>query len=259
MKARVQGFVEAGRMTQEEADSVIVSSLHGQYRVKYREQIAARKAEEAAKMAEERQRQLERTSNTLDVEREEAEQLRTRNQAMLQQLGSLRDKTQHATFQLAHLFNKCDDITKGNHLSRNGINWPTEPSPVAFYLFYAIGVPIGSWPPDDSDAPDVKKAFHSVNSFLHVDKALGYLDALGGEEKLRDISAVLATSKEIVEKYIAENNDATEKQHFLNQCWETAKYRVLKAMRLNSNTIPPFFLSFLVDEAAAHIAKCVQK
>src|SRR5204862_5134019 len=74
-KARVQGFVEAGRMTQDEADSVILSELHDQYRVKYQKEIANRKAEMSLK-------ELKVTSNNLNMQQQQNEQFRQRNDKM---------------------------------------------------------------------------------------------------------------------------------------------------------------------------------
>jgi hypothetical protein len=230
-KAKVQGFVEAGRMTQKEADSVILSGLHGQYRVKYQKEMADRKAEMSLK-------ELEVTNK------------------MKEAFRHLQASAQQSTYTLTSIFNCDADATKINHLQRNGFDWPTEPSILAFYLLYAAGVPIGSWPPDGANAPDVKVAFHAVTLFLHPDKALRYHVAFGGDEKIKEISATLMASKCELENYLASPGDsADEKRQFLNQNWETAKYKILKAMRPNSDTIPPFFISYLIDEAASKLPK----
>ena len=39
LKAQLMGFVAANKMTQDEMDSVMLSRLHGHYRVRYREDI----------------------------------------------------------------------------------------------------------------------------------------------------------------------------------------------------------------------------
>lgn len=159
-KAKVQGFVEAGRMTQEEADSVILSGLHGQYRVKYQKEMADRKAEMSLK-------ELEVTNNNLNMQRQQNERFRQRTDKMKEAFHHLQTSAQQSTYTLTSIFNCDADATKINHLQRNGFDWPTEPSILAFYLFYAAGVPIGNWPPDGANAPDVKVAFHAVTLFLH--------------------------------------------------------------------------------------------
>ena len=61
LRARLAEHLAEGRMTQDDVDSVLLSRLHGQYRVKYREGISERKRLEA-------EAELERTDANLRKE-----------------------------------------------------------------------------------------------------------------------------------------------------------------------------------------------
>jgi hypothetical protein len=249
LKAQLEGFVNAGKMTQDEADSVMVNRLHGQYRVKYREEVAERKRREGIA-------QLETLQATHDNERQTFEQLKARTLEFRNQIFNLRDHARGLTNTISEIFNPESDIMTTNHLERNGFIWPTVPSPQAFYFLYAIGVPISCWPPDNTGPPDLSLAFQAASLFLHPDKGLQYKNALGGEDKLKDISQTLIASRDIVKSFL-EDGDGTdiEKRNYLGGLWEVAKYKVLKAMRPNSSSIPPFLISYLVDDASRKSAQ----
>jgi len=239
-----------GKLTQEEADSIILSRSYGSYRTKYRLEI-----EERIKA----QQQMNRAALEQDLEQQRRNyaELRDRALAIKAQCDDAKSyvETQHNI--LSGLFNPDDHITDTNHLERNNFRWPSEPSTLAFYLIYAAASPIAYWPPDGSDAPDVVLAYRTACRFIHPDKALNYANALGGQQKMTDISAVLQGSKEAVLTFLSAETEGLieEKKLHLKQEWELAKFRVLKAMIPNSSSFPPFFISYLVDTAASKIQK----
>lgn len=242
--ATIQGFVLAGRMTQDDADKTILTHLHGQYRVEYREKIARRKAEEEAAA-----RLTEKETN------------QARQGLIVDQFEKVAANAVASARILALSFLPIEEVNSSNLkpiLERTGFAWPDSPSPLAFYQVYSMVIPVGLWPSDGENAPDVKSAANSVNSFIHGDKItqLGYGAALGGEQKATEIHQIFLASTNEVKKYLANKRlKAEDKQEFLNQCWESAKYAALKAMRLNSTTLPPFFIAHSVDQAALRISK----
>lgn len=236
-------------MTQDEADSMMVNRLHGQYRIKYREEVAERKRHEGII-------QLEILQATRDNEQQTFEQLKARILEFRNQIFNLRDHARDLTNTISEIFNPESDIMMMNHLERNGFIWPTVPSSQTFYFLYAIGVPIGCWPPDNIGPSDLSLAFQTASLFLYLDKDLQYKNALGGEDKLKDISQTLIASRDIIKSFLEDDDDTEiEKRNYLGGLWEIAKYKVLKAMRSNSSNIPPFFISYLVDNAARKSAQ----
>ena len=249
LRAQLEGFVIAARMSQDEMDRVMLSRLHGQYRVKYREEIAERKRHESVAA-------LQKEKAALDEAQEKYNQLEINTATMANLIKDQSKLSQTLTLTLAQMFNPSEYHTIPGHLKRSGFDWPTIPSVQAFYDLYAVSVPIGSWLSDNSNPPDINLAFQSASLALHPDKATQYYNALGGREKMEDIARTLQASKEKVVEFLAEKNGTLdEKNMFLNRLWECSKHKVLDAMRPNSTDIPPFFISWLVDDAASKLAK----
>jgi hypothetical protein len=260
IRAQLMGFVAANKMTQDEMDSVMLSRLHGQYRVRYREEILKRKkAEDERKLAED-ERRLAEVHEERERDKVAYEQLQARTQHLRSQALDFKKHAMNLTAGLAAIFNPHEFQLQTNHLQRNGIVWPVVASPAAFYMIYAIAVPIACWPLDGSSRPELNHAFQSASLFLHPDKAFQYAAALGGEEQMNDIAKTLQASRDMIKEYMESPETSTaEKNELLNSFWELAKYHVLKAMRPNSSTIPPFFISYLIDDAAAKLAQSNQQ
>jgi hypothetical protein len=235
-------------MSQDEADSILVSRLVGQYRIQEQKRIAERRAREAAEQLEAMVIEKEATQQNFDT-------LQARSLEIRANMSRLQVHAQDLTSTMSQIFNEERNVTNTGHLARNGYIWPTQPSPQAFYSIYAIAVPLAHWPPDGANAPKIGIAFQAANLFIHMDRADQYSKALGGDDKMRDIGQTLQSSRDLVRNFLDGEGSNEEKQKFLNGLWEVAKFKVLKAMRPNSSSIPPFFVSFLVDEAAAKIQK----
>jgi hypothetical protein len=247
LRAQLMGFVAANKMTQDEMDSVMLSRLHGQYRMRYREEILKRKKAEDEQRLAEVQGECERDKVAY-------EQLQTRTQQLRSQALNYKEHAMSLTYNLTAIFNPHEFKSQTNHLRRNGIVWPEVPSPQAFYMIYAISVPVACWPPDGSPRPELNHAFQSAILFLHPDKAFQYTDALGGEDRMNDIVNTFQASRDMIKEYMESSKTSVdEKSQLLNSFWEFAKYQVLKAMRPNSSTIPAFFISYLIDDAAAKL------
>ena len=75
MKVQLEGFVMTKKMSQEEADSVLLSRLHGQYREKHKKQIAERKVKEA-------KQELQSTNETHEKDWKAYEELQTHSNQM---------------------------------------------------------------------------------------------------------------------------------------------------------------------------------
>ena len=197
LRAKLQGFVDAKKMNQEEMDLVMLSRLHGQYRVKYREEISERKRLQSIT-------DLQNEKAARHDEQQTFEQLQSRTLQFRSQILNLRQHAINLTNTMAQIFNPAAYVTTPGHLQRNGYVWPTVPSPQAFYDLYAVSVPIGSWPPDGADAPDLSLAYQAVSLALHPDKAGQYSAALGGPEKMEDIAKTLQASRDMVKQFLEE-------------------------------------------------------
>ena len=248
LRAELEGFVLVGKMSQKDMDKVMLSRLHGQYRLMYQKEILEREgATRHAELMSERNARLSQG--------EAFEQLRSRHEGVKSHTFLLQENYFDLATALTEIFNPEENATLPNHLERNGIKWPTEPSLSAFFLIYAVSVPIGCWPPDEV-LPDVKTAFKAASIFIHPDKANQYAGAFGGAAKMEDIMKTFQASKDLVTNYMVDETiSADEKKRYIRHHWETAKYDVFKAMRPNSSTLPPFFISSLVDEAAKKMAQ----
>jgi len=214
LQAQLTGFVAANKMTQDEMDSVMLSRLHGQYRVRYREEILKRKNSEDERRLAEVQGERERDKVAY-------EQLQTRTQHLRSQALDFKKHAMSLTASLTTIFDPHEFKLQTNHLQRNGIVWPEVPSPQAFYMIYAIAVPFACWPPDGSPRPELNHAFQSANLFLHPDKAFQYADALGGEDRMNDITKTFQASRDMIKEYMeSSETSADEKTELLNSFWE---------------------------------------
>lgn len=243
LRAELEGFVQTGKMTQEEMDSVMLSRLHGQYRVKYQTEIAERLRENVMEARRSEQEAFQRLMARAE---------RVRDQALHFQQHSI-----DLTTNLTEIFNSDGNTMRSNHLERNGITWPTVPDVPSFYLIYALSVPMACWPADGL-LPDISTAFKSAALFIHPDTAEQYTPALGGEDKMKDIMKTFEASRQLINEYVTSTTDEEEKSRHLKYFWETAKHQVCKAMLPNSSSLPPFFISHLVDDAADKLAQHTQ-
>jgi len=115
------------------------------------------------------------------------------------------------------------------------------------------------WPTEG--VPVVSQAFSAASLFLHPDKGSHYQAAFGSDPNvLTDLYQVFAASRDEVINYL-DNSEGTveEKNAYLLELWNDAKFAVQQAMLPKTNGFPPFFISHLVDEAAAQVAKADAK
>lgn len=238
LRKKVEAQVAEGTITQEEGDKLMISRLPGQYRTAYREEIAERKRK-AGEM--------------------QYEELRTNAGAVHRKLGAIANYSDSMRRNLVNIFNHSDQVTAPNHLQRNGIYWPTSPSIASFYLIYAVGVPMPQWPPEG--LPVVSQAFSAASLFLHPDKGSHYQAAFGSDPNvLTNLYQVFSASRDVVIDYLDNGEGAAEEKNaYLHEIWNDAKFAVQQAMLPKTNMFPPFFISHLLDEAAAQVARADAK
>jgi hypothetical protein len=254
LEAKMKGFVLSGRMSQDEADSVMLSRLHGHYRTRYMKEMAERRAEDEA--------QAHRTAaNALQSQQDTTASLQARSQSLTK---ALNDYSKYAKDQTAHIaqffFPEVElsaNAPRSPLLTRHGFTWPSEPSPLAFFLILAACTPIGTWPPDGSPAPDINASSAAVLLFLHEDKLqqsqVQIQNAFSGSDPSR-ITATFIQSKKLLTEYMKDDRLSNqEKQEYMNRNWESAKHYVLRAMRPESS-YPPVIIAFMVDQAAQKLA-----
>jgi hypothetical protein len=257
LEAKIKGFVLTGRMSQDEADSVMLSSLHGHYRMQYKKQMLERQAQ--------REAEARRTADSaLQHQQESTAALVSRSDLMLKNLDTFRNFAITQTEHLAQIFFPSDQLVPDaprSLLTRGGFIWPSEPSPLAFYLIYAACVPVGLWPADGNPAPDVGTASSSALLCLHEDKLrqYGIAGAFTGCNPHK-VAAVFLELKTMVTDFLSNADDSMEeKQSYLNQNWESAKHYVLRGLRTESTTFPPFIIAYMVDQAAEKATKAAMK
>lgn len=112
LRAQLEGFVMAAQMTQDEMDLVMLSRLHGQYRVKYREEIAERKRHENVLA-------LQKEKTALDEAQEKYNQLETNTAAMSNLMRDQSKFSQTLTLTLTRMFNPSKYHTIPGHLKCN--------------------------------------------------------------------------------------------------------------------------------------------
>ena len=112
LRAQLKGFVITARMSQDEMDRVILSRLHGQYRVKYREEIAERKRYENVAA-------LQKEKAALDEAQEKYNQLEINTTTMANLIKDQSKLSQTLTLTLAQMFNPSEYHTIPDHLKRN--------------------------------------------------------------------------------------------------------------------------------------------
>ena len=239
LRARLEGFVSSGGMSQCEMDKVMLSKLRGQYRVRYQEEMAKRELGT-----------LQGIETKFHAGQVAYQNLRAHTEMATQKIKDARNVAADLTTILTNIFNGKDQEASMGHLRRNGITWPpNEPSPEAFYMIYALVTPVGNWPPDGA-YPDVSEVFKTVNLRIHPDKASEeHIAGIGGHRRLNELQDMFMKSKRLVDEFL-KNPGRLDKNRWLQAHWERAKFDVLKAMRPNSTTISPYMISFWVDDAA---------
>ena len=237
LRRKVDAQVAEGTMSQEDGDKLMISRLPGQFRTAYKVEVAERKRKAGE---------------------EQFEDLRMNAEHVHQRLGALAGYSETMRRNLVSIFNHSDYLTAPNHLQRNGIIWPTSPTIASFYLIFAVGTPMPQWPTEGF--PVVSQAFAAASLYLHPDKGSHYHAAFGPDVNVTDLYQVFSASRDEVIEYLNDGEGtAEEKNKYLFESWTEAKFAVQQAMLPKTNGFPAFFISHLVDEAAAQVAEADAK
>ena len=233
-KAEVAEYVAEGKLDQAKADNIIRSRLRGYYRAQFENEIIARASSQC---------------------QENYSHLKAQTLVFRERFTQLSDSAQLQHTILTQCFNRPDEAMLGGFLERNNVSWPTQPSIFAFWLIYCLAVPISSWPVDsmDSPIPDVNACYKAAALAVHPDKADQERDILGRELR-NNITSILNASRDLVLEALP-SNPIEDSQ--VARWWEFTKYKVLTAMQPKGE-FPPYFISFLVDQAASNYSASQQ-
>jgi hypothetical protein len=246
VKTEVDGWIRSGKMTEEEGDRVLLSRLHGSYRLRYQKEITQREKEKLEK-------ELEKLERDNLQRQQENDHLKAQNVACQQQIDQIRNYAANQTNFMSEIFNRKEHMDCGGHFARNGFVWPEEASVQAFWDIFAAVVPIGQWPKDEDPAPSIHRAYKAAALFLHPDKVSDLVDAIGSIQQLNEINAVFNESRRMI---VAMQKASSRKAEFaktMDNAWVCARDKVLEALRPKSTTLPAYYISHLVDRAAGRI------
>jgi hypothetical protein len=250
LKEALPTLLAEKKISKEEADKLLVNRSFGAYRLKEQHRTAV-------EAIEEKEERIQSLTNSVDEEKRALRNATERLEQFDTRFAEFRNYSQGQTECFALMFQKHDEVQKGdysNYLQRNGFSWPTEASVEAFFEIYAICVPMGIWEKME-DPPSESHGFHIASLYIHPDKASKFVNAFPSPEFVTSIFQIFVESRECVQRLLGDETVTEErKKAMLKAYWESAKHKVFMAMRPRGDSLPSYYLAYLTEVNARKTA-----
>jgi hypothetical protein len=237
LKDKTKKKVEMGEMTEDQRDDYLASLLTGVAKLQFENNSLKRRLK------------AYETGNSETIQLQDARQQASKaaEEAHYHQRRYL-----EICRNMSLMFNPERFLQHGTYLERSGFQWPTTVASQSYFDIYAVSWPWGDWP---NEPPTEEKDWRACSPFIHPDKSISYIGALGGPEGCHKIMAIWNASAQVVFSerkgigYNIENAMELISQKHAAE-WGTAKLKVQRVLLPKGDQIPCFLLAHWVDNAA---------
>jgi hypothetical protein len=208
LERTLHALVKVKRITQAEADEILISRLPGGTKLKKKVEVLEQKVvtQDTQDLLPARNDAPSPPSLVAQQHAAELEAIQQREDfnRLLREKEQESEDTRHRLYMMSRnisaLFNGTEYMANPGYKERVACTWPIEPSVEAFWVIYCMVVPHSEWM-EVEGFPDVNQAWKRAQLLINPDRAGNPAISPDGTD-MRSITAIFTASRDMCLKYI---------------------------------------------------------